>query len=245
LRLLLLLAFAAFAATPAPKPPPAPPVVPDGFVARPTFVTSDGHHYDAGVAFVADAGGAQVLVSALQLLGPSGGLPAQLTAEQVPTTLQQVLLHDAWTGAELPPSGPGLLVAGAHPMAQEGAGDLLLASLPQGFLSGRQIARQALPLAAANPKVGDYVWMVAPVVDGPEKDLRLHAAKVVESSAKWIFFEYTEPGLNLAGTCGAPLLDATGHVVGVNLGGGADKGKLYGSANPVDSVRGMVAAALK
>jgi hypothetical protein len=219
-------------------------VVPEGFVVRPTFVTTDGHRYDAGSAFVVDAGGTQLLVSALHLLGPSGGMPAQLTADQVPAALQEIDLHDAWTGGELAPTGPALLVAGAHPMEKEGAGDLLLARLPIGFMSGRQIARHALPLASANPKVGDAVWGAVPVVDGPEKGARLHAATVVQADAHWLIFAYAEPGLKLTATSGAPVLDAAGNVVGVNLGGGSDKGQLYGSANPVDSVRQMVTAAL-
>lgn len=55
---------------------------------------------------------------------------------------------------------------------------------------------------------------------------------------------YDVPGVNFAGTSGAPVFNAAGEVVGINLGGGNHNGKTFDFANPAVAFSPLVAAAL-
>jgi hypothetical protein len=234
-----LLAPLAFAAA-----PPVAPTIPEGFVARPAIVTAEGKRYESGTAFFVDIGGQRFAMTAHSLFGPAGGLPAQLTPAELPTKIKEVKLSEAWTKAALSPAAAPLTLPGVRPMEKDASGDFAMMLLPAGLVSGNVAPTAGRPLAAANAKVGDTVWVAAPLLDGPELSLHAHQATVVQVDKSWLIYEYKEPGLNLVATTGAPVLDKDGNVVGLNLGGGQDQGKLYGSAAPVDAFRATVTAAL-
>ncbi len=60
-----------------------------------------------------------------------------------------------------------------------------------------------------------------------------------------IEYFYDEAGVNFGGTSGAPLLNESGEVVGLNLGGGALRGKEFGFGNPATSFAALVSAAVE
>ena len=122
---------------------------------------------------------------------------------------------------------------------KRGSNDLLI--LPAVEASGLDRLQSAnkptlrkLKLAVAAPVNGDTIWLAARV---GESEARLHQATVVQIDGDWMFFEYAAE-LDLAATSGAPVLNAAGEVVGLNLGGGKmPDGKFVGSANPVTALR--------
>jgi hypothetical protein len=70
-------------------------------------------------------------------------------------------------------------------------------------------------------------------------------AKVVEIAPGSVYVEYTNRDLDVAGSVGAPLLDASGAVVGLNIGSGKmPDGALIGSAVPLPALRDRLTAAL-
>lgn len=224
------------------------PKLAEGFVLRPTFTTEHGN-FPAGSAFAVDVGGKILIVTAHHLLGPAGGLPAQLTAAQVPEKVSMVTVRDAWSNKVAGKATSALLVEGAVPFTEGAGADL--AVFPAVIASGldRLQARATLELApsqlaAEQPAVGDLIWLAAPIAD--KADAKLHAAKVVELADGVVYYEFADKTLNLAGTNGAPLLDAAGKVVGLALGGGTlPDGALIGSGNPLASVKARIDQALK
>ena len=101
----------------------------------------------------------------------------------------------------------------------------------------------SLPIADTPAKKGDIVFLLARP-RGEEK-LRLIRAEVSRVGADALEYAYDEAGVNFAGTSGAPVLNRTGEVVGINLGGGESKGKTFGFANPATAFVPQVTAAIK
>lgn len=229
--------------------PAEAPAVADRFVLRPSFTTSLGP-VNAGSAFAVKRGERTVLVTALHLLGPAGGLKAQVETARLAEVVQSISVRGAFTGEGKPPVAVAtkiLAVPGAHPMGDDAAGDILVFELAQKTGLDRLQVRDTPKLApgalaAAAPSVGDAVWLVAKVRGG---DDRAHPAKVVQIDDKWLFYEIHQADLDLAGTNGAPIVNAAGEVVGIQLGGGVmEDGKLVGAANPWAAVRKALDAAV-
>lgn len=248
--LLLLLAplpvVAAPAASPSPAAPVAAPEIVVGSVLRPSFTLADGTRFEAGTAFPVSFGGETLVLTAHHLFGPNGGLPAQLGPEEVAVKVTGVTLRDAWSKEPIGGAGPAVLVPGAHPMEKDAAGDLALFPVSSGLdriSAGTHPPFHPLSLAAANPKVGDPVWLAAELVGGPGVETRAHVGKVVEVNASWLFYEFTAAQVELRATSGAPILNALGEVVGINLGGGAKDGVSFGAAGPVSAIRANLEAA--
>lgn len=234
---LALLPLVAVAGTPAPAAPPVAPEIAAGSVLRPVFTLADGKTFEAGTAFAADLAGETVVLTAHHLFGPVGGLPVQIGADELTGAVKRARFVDAWSKEKVGTDTTPVRVPGAHVMAQDAVGDLALFRLPASFdriSSGTQVPFHALTLAAADPKLGDPVWLAASVIGS---DARLHAAKVVEVKPTFLFIEYAGAPLDLTATSGAPIVNARGEVVGINLGGGLDNGKTIGAAGPVSSIR--------
>ena len=234
--LILLLSSAAWSA----------PTIEDGTILRPRFVTEQGT-FNAGTAFAVDVNGKVLVVTALHLFGPAGGLEKQIEGDQVPAFTKSIFLRDAFTNADHGTAHNGLTLADTHPMGDDAVGDIaafeakVLTGLDK--LDSKAKALKPVHLATATPKKGDVVFIAAQF--SADKDLRTREAKVVEINDKWLFFEYTDAGLDIAGTNGAPVLNEEGQVVGINLGGGKMKdGKLVGSANPLSAIKKRLTGAV-
>jgi hypothetical protein len=102
---------------------------------------------------------------------------------------------------------------------------------------------QALELASAMPKKGDRVWIFARQRgdDAPS----LLKAIVDEADYNQLNYIFDRSDFRLPGTSGAPVLDADGKVVGMNLAGGmTSDGHFKGWANPVSAIRAEIENAL-
>jgi len=215
------------------KPKPAAagtaPVDPDAkAILRPVF-TVDGKPLDAGTAFVVRLGaGPLLLVTAHHLFGPWGGYERDLGWEELGKHVSAVHARSLAGGA---------VVSGQQPLRIEGA------MTSNGNPAGRDVAAfriadaggaTVFELAAQAPKKGDRVFLLAQV--GSDRLLR-HAATVGDVGPMHVAYRYDDAGIELRATSGAPVLDAENHVVAINLGGGAQGGRLWGYGNPVHAFR--------
>lgn len=203
-----------------------PPGDPAESICRPRFLV-DGKPLTAGTAFALAPraqGGDPLLVTAIHLLGPAGGLAQDVPWDRM--ALRVRLAHcdpikkddpeagEGWRG------GPALGVPGARPMGALPYRDI--AAFPLGT------SVPLLELASVPPRPGDKVWLVAEVLNAPGK--LLHRATVNYSGVQALQYVFDDPALQLRATSGAPVIDAAGQVVGINLGGGKDGADLIGIA---------------
>lgn len=211
---------------------PAPPTPPAHAVLRPLILTRQGQ-VDAGAAFVIRSeDGSQLLLSALHLLGPAGGLARQVGGDEVTEMVQALVARAVDDDSVRLGTREPLTIAGARAMTPDALdADLLAFAVDPDAVVGDV---GVLELAEASPEAGARVWLLAQV---PGRPGLLHAARVSRRSAKELEYEFDDRNLDLRATSGAPILGADGRVVAVHLGGGALGSMVYGLANPVESVR--------
>lgn len=219
----------------------APPPAAQGAICRPVF-QADGQTYSAGTAFVVDLpkpDSRTLLVSAIHLFGPDGGLEQQIPAAELAQRVSLVACQpldsaEAWQG------GRALTIPGALPMGEGPLKDVaafVLDTKSAATLPAR------LKLAATPPKPGETVWLLAQVLEGAPVTQLLHRAVVRSSKDEGLQYEYENASLKLMATSGAPVLNADGEVVGINLGGGTLRGKLIGVGGSVTSMRSLLSSA--
>jgi len=206
------------------SPPPLPA---EGSILRQSINSSLGTA-EAGTAFaIQPAGTTDVrIVTALHVLGPSGGLSRQVEATDVPRMFRSAELTDARTGASRGSSrGPALLLPGAAPLGESsgGPGDVLV------YIAGSGANVVPLPLAAAAPQTSERLWLAAAVVEGPVRNEFLHGATVQGiSPSNDLVYVFDDPETAMQATSGAPLLNSAGEVAGIHCGASLEDGVLTG-----------------
>jgi hypothetical protein len=186
---------------------------------RPTFELKD-RPLSAGTAFLMETGVPKkpvVLVTAHHLLGPMGGLPAEVAWSDVPKAVKRATCSSVrnptqiWVGTPL--AIPG--AASFNNQTPDGLRDIALLTL-QGTATVKP-----LKLSATQPKVGDPVWLLAQLVSGASKDKLLFKAKVVrvQDLALNYLIEDPEGTFEMRATSGAPVVNERGEVVAVNIAG--------------------------
>lgn len=196
-------------------------------VCRPEF-TVGTDSYRAGTAFVLQTQSGALLVTAHHLFGPDGGGPAtevpwaQMPARARLDTCVQFAGEGRWSA-----SAP-IALEGARGGFDE-ASMLDVAAFPTD-------AAPALRLASRQPVVGDPVWLVAQTIGEPRSPGLLHRGVVAEVTDSYIYFLYDQP-ISITATSGAPIVNASGEVVGVNFGGGEMAGRYFGLGTGLGAVR--------
>lgn len=233
---LLLMPTAGYAATG--TVPTAPVLSAADAVCRPTFKV-DSTSYDAGTAFRV-AGPRPFVLTAQHLFGPDGGLAAVVPWQDMPARARMVRCTPIAGGQPLS-GASALAVPGAHAMGSDDANgaldDVAIFRAPPADGTARGLA-----LAVAPPKEGDPVWLIAAVQGSASS---VHPAHVLTTERGALLFAYEDPKLDLDATSGAPVVDADGHVVGLNLGGGydSDAGTVIGVADDLQVLVKAVASA--
>lgn len=228
----------------APLAAAADPVAPACSVLVPRY-TVDGKLATMGAMFAVKVGEQTALVTAHDLFGPNGGLPAQLGPDEVVARVPSLTAYDVDRRTECGRSTHALKVEGAVAATGGDASHDVAVFQPvlaSGLEADRVMSRSfaPLPLATAVPKVGDAVWLAFPVGGVP-----VQAAKVVELLPGAMYLEYADKDLDVGGTVGAPILDASGAVVGMSVGyGKMSDGALIGTNVPLPALRDRVTSAL-
>jgi hypothetical protein len=225
-----------------PQAKQGPPTVADGFVLRPTFETTLGS-IQAGTAFPVTVAGYDrpIILTAMHLLGPGGGLPSDVPATDVGRVVKAISLREAFDPTiEIAKPGSPITIADAAPLGTpSAAGDIFAFWGPEGTtLPTARLATEA-------PEPGERVWLAASVLGGAPPNQRLHAATVVGIHDGLLIYRHDNSALELRATSGAPVLNAAGEVVAINLGSGMHKGSLVASGNVVSRFAPRLEAALK
>lgn len=224
----------------------APPPVPDGFVLRP-FFNNGVKTWSAGTAFVVDFQGQPLIVTALNLLGPNGGMETQIEAKQLPEQLKSVEVRDAFNGRGAGRTTATLLIPEAHVMKDDAAGDVAAFKIPRpptlSIAGGTTTPIIPGKLASSAPKKGDTLFLATALASGKQES-RVFSAKVLQADDKWLFYRFDDSALDLTGTPGAPLLNDKGEIVGMQLGGGKNDEGLIGAACPLPALQARLQSGL-
>lgn len=224
---------------PAPAAAPTTPAIQSPAIVRPVF-TIDGTERIAGTAFALKTKNPKVLLvlTALHVFEVPGA--------DLPTRVTKLGFHDMNDEKDLGPATEVLALPGTFAVRKEADGNVNASGDVAAAYAPATVGLKPLTLAAADPKVGDKVWLAARLADGAAA--KLHEGKVVEVSGTRI--DIHMPSLKereqLQATSGAPWVNVKGEVVGIHLGGLAHPaGGVIAFSNPASSVAKHVDAALR
>lgn len=220
-----------------------PPSSVETSICRPTLRV-DGHDFVAGTGFalsIVKGGRSRLLmVTAKHLFGPDGGLEKDVPWNEMPARASLTKCVSMQNGA-IWQADPPLAIEGSEPVRTTAfARDIAIFPLREVFSTGQATT---LRLAAAAPKVGDSVWVIARLLRGAPPSQLLHHATVVSSGAWVLQYKFENSAYDIQATSGAPVVNAAGEVVGVNLGGGPKNGELFGYGDSLSAVKSAFAVA--
>jgi hypothetical protein len=199
-------------------------------ILKPTFITGRTS-YTAGTAFLCESpdGKQQLVLTAHHLLGTAGGFESELAWDKLNETIKLTVGLSMDDASVHVASKHALLIQGAHALDRRGLANDLAA-----FQLDYDKSRSVLKLAKTAPKIGDRLWLYGR--QRGSENLELMPCTAVTSSALELDYEFDNNAIKLAGTSGAPVLNADSQVVGINIGGSEQKGKLIGYGNPLPSI---------
>jgi len=210
------------------------PVLKENSILSPYFHLRD-IEFSAGTAFAVELSDERedLIVTALHLFGPSGGLNKQISSYELEYSIERVEFTDAFTGEECGECTQSLYISDA------GIDDFKVDRDVAAFIYGKDMNVPKFKIAKKLPRKGESVWLAASVISAPE-DKMLHKARVRHASDSRVTFEYEDGGIDLTATSGAPILNSKGEVVGINIGYIEDGSSVVGSANPCVSFKEML-----
>ncbi|WP_437475733.1 trypsin-like peptidase domain-containing protein [Sorangium sp. So ce1014] len=212
-----------------------PPSLPRGAIVRPEFDTAEGR-ISAGTAFFAAIPGqaGPLGLTAHHLFGTAGGLEREVSATELGQLVRAVYFSGIDAGEEGLQRAGSMVVLPSAGHSQE-AGDW--STDVAAFRAPASFSPRALRLAPRNAAPGEDVWLVAEVLGGTSAGQHLHRARVVHSKPMLLAYQFEDTTLELRATSGAPVVNARGEVVGLQVSGGPDGDVLWGNAHPVESLR--------
>ena len=202
------------------------PLMTAGMVFRPSF-GHRGTFFEAGTAFAASVPGSTkpIILTALHLFGPAGGLERDISATQIPSRLSELKLTDC-INKRLTESYTGkvLVLTDSKPFPEPSSIGDVVAFMTHGNRNLRPLA-----ITPLRPKVGERVWLFSEVINGPAT---VHGATVQGYENDWMLYNFDNPNIELVATSGAPIVNARQEVVAINAGGGKEGNTMLGVGTP-------------
>ena len=211
------------------KPKPADPKIGKYVALRPLFLVRGGEPYSAGTASAVrlKPGGTPIVITAQHLFGPDGGMEPAILPGDLNKKIRGVALIPFGGKTPVGMGSGSLRKSGTFP---EGGADL------SGDVAAFKLAPKsrvnALELAPANPKLGEWVWLVGDIVDHEPQTQTLFPAQVLGATDKKLSVKFPS-AIELQAFSGAPLINSQKQVVGILISGGG----IFGFANPASGIR--------
>lgn len=227
--------------TPVPSEDPAPEVPPFS-VWRPFFFTPYGDHntsHPPASAFAIRAGEERqaYLVTVLHVLSPESGLSQVPPFDELSESVRQLVVSEAFGKSDStypldPPLNLDSRVADAEDWI---ATDAIFIPL------GNRL-KKSVPFEPCEslPSVGDLIWLSTAVYAGAPPSQTTHQAEVTEITATGrIRYRFDNPRLSFQAADGAPLIDASGRVVGMHVRAmpGDEGSPAVGEAVPIGEIQ--------
>lgn len=198
---------------------------------KPTFSSTEGEQ-KAGTAFVVEYNSKYYAVTAHHLFSEAGGFSREYSWKELQSLVESVSIQNLSNEKIKYSTGKAISIEGAKSVSNwSGKNDIAVFKLDK-------TPSKSLKFSTNMPKIGEIVWLYGLVYNRPSDQL-LHKAIVVEYDKNWISYQFSDSGLILNGTSGAAILNNSGEVVGINLSGGEQDGKLYGYGNPLISIKSL------
>ena len=161
----------------------------------------------AGTAFAAKLTGKSqtLIITALNLFGPAGGLNTEINADRLATAWKKLIVEDCKSQnyfGEIEMQPVSLTDAQPHPK-KSGLGDIAACTVIDAT------AIEALPLSQRIPATGERVWLVSKL---PGVRELLHPATVERLADGWLRYTFTDRNISLKSTNGSPIVDYLGKL---------------------------------
>ncbi|OUS25997.1 hypothetical protein A9Q99_19665 [Gammaproteobacteria bacterium 45_16_T64] len=205
---------------------------------KPEF-TFDKFMYKAGSSFIVSHEGSVFLLTAHHLFGPAAGLNKRYSSKELASLTPSVraFLFDS---GELHTESKQFIPLNDDTEYKRGDAtqDLAIFKIDNTPLD-------SLTLAVTAPSKGDVVYLYARLKNDSVDDTLLHSATVTESSGKILEYRYHNRFLDPRARSGAPVLNQSGEVVGLNVtAAGVPIFNWKGRANPLSSIRHLLGVSL-
>jgi hypothetical protein len=190
--------------------PPSAAAFPKTFVGRPEFTTKLGTR-TSGTGFLAkfENGGPIYLLTVRHLLGPAGGFPQLIPADQVPSFVSAIRLEYLFAPGSKLFRVEGLKV----PETPDEKAPLFNVAI---FKTSDALSPEAATMSSDPPAPGDPVWILANVRGGVAEGQHVHSARVsAYHPDRWLICDFDNQAIVPNGASGAPVLNSAGKIVGV------------------------------
>jgi hypothetical protein len=190
--------------------------VPDHVAVRPAAHLKSGGEHRAGTGVIArvSKGEPLLLLTALHIFGPSGGLEKQFSSASLDDRITKI---DGFSmdGKIRVASAAGSKIKTGFPIDGKNnvSGDVAA------FAVEGKAETEGLILAEAPPKVGDPLWLVGDEASSTAPSQKLWIMKVVSVKPAALTLN-TGVRIDLRAFSGAPLVDANGRLAGLLIGAG-------------------------
>jgi hypothetical protein len=207
---------------------PSPTVLPfpKTFVGKPEFTTKAGVRSPGTACLATFENNPQIyLLTVRHLLGPAGGFPQLIPPDQMPLFVSSIRLLYLFA----PGSKSYRVEALKVPETSDVKAPFFNVAI---FKAIGAFKSDTVAVTTDKPAKGETVWVISRVRASNSKEKDIHPAKVANDEARWLICELDDPSIVPNGASGAPVLNASGKIVGIYCTHSNRDGKVFAYVIP-------------